>query len=135
MNEENCSSSYGAFHVPGLIIKTIGHPENIIFIYSLPKLKSIGIYFNNGYILKVKVKMKYMQNRLDPANFFRSHKLFIVNMNFVDEFWYVGRCLVLRMKNKVRSEVPVSRKKVKSFLQKRVLFDIKKIKFTAKVST
>ncbi len=108
--QEGSSPIYGSFQVPGLLYKTIKDPENIMYIMSQVKNKSLNIYFKSGYVLLVKTRMKYMQDKLDPAYFFRSHKLFLVNLNFVAAYWYNRRCLVLRLSNVISSEVVLAPK-------------------------
>jgi len=55
-----------------------------------------------------------LETRLDPAHFLRIHRSTIVNLRSIDQVsrWFAGRILV-RLRNRERTELPVSRDKVR----------------------
>ncbi|MDA8212618.1 MAG: LytTR family DNA-binding domain-containing protein [Clostridia bacterium] len=87
--------------------------QDIVFIYSEREL--IYLRVKKGEDLLTRFSIRELEQRLDPAIFFRSHRCFIVNINNVNEIrpgFHGSYSLIMLDQN--RTEVPVSRGQLKA---------------------
>lgn len=90
-------------------------------IYITVKDKETYIYTKDNEYL-VSYTLNKLMDKLDKNNFFRSHKSFIVNLNYIEfiEEWF-NATLNLKLKY-IEEKIPVSRSNVKEF---KCIMDIK----------
>lgn len=86
--------------------------EDIIFFYS--EKEFVYLRVKQGEDLITRFTIKELEQRLNPAMFFRPHRCYIVNINYVKEIRpsFHG-CYTLIMKDKDSTEIPASRGKSK----------------------
>ena len=66
-----------------------------------------------GRNLPVSYSLSELENRLDKTAFFRLSRNLIINIDFIDEVKFSGR-VYIRLKNAKKTEIPVTRERVKS---------------------
>ena len=79
-------------------------PKQIILL--IAEVNYTTIHFADGEKMMVATPMKALENRLKNYNFFRTHKSFLINLNFIESF-EKNQCL--KMTN--QSLVNVARRK------------------------
>jgi DNA-binding LytR/AlgR family response regulator len=75
------------------------------------------VYFSNGLTATVAVTLKELEKRFaDCSDFFRTHKSYLINLNYVKQYDATGSEVFVQMKNDYR--VIVSRRKKEAFRKK-----------------
>jgi len=87
--------------------------QDIIFIYSQKEL--IYLRVKKGEDLLTRFTIKELEQKMDPSQFFRPHRCFLVNINNVHEIRPgFHSSYILIMGDQSRTEIPVSRKQVRA---------------------
>jgi two-component system response regulator LytT len=73
--------------------------------------KDVHMQTGAGEKLRLRQTLKELESRLAPHNFARVHKAFLVNLDYLAEVapWSAG-VYTIRMKDKARTEIPMSRR-------------------------
>lgn len=75
------------------------------------------VYFSNGQKLTVATTLKTLKQRfLDCTEFFRTHKSFLINLNYVKNLDLISNKGFIQMKNDYR--VIISRRKKRAFRER-----------------
>ncbi|MES2516758.1 MAG: LytTR family DNA-binding domain-containing protein [Bacteroidota bacterium] len=85
------------------------HPEEVMLLVA--DINYTKIYFQNGKKLTVAIPLKELGSRFSTAQFFRTHKSSIVNLNCVEEYNYN----TLRLTNNLR--INLARRRRTAFKQ------------------
>lgn len=81
------------------------------------------VYFSNGIKLTVATSLKILEKRFaNCTEFFRTHKSFLVNINYIKNYNSNGCETYFQMKNDVR--VVVSRRKKRAFKERILTINI-----------
>jgi DNA-binding LytR/AlgR family response regulator len=93
----------------------LASPDEIFFFESLGKDIKAFLY-DDVFLLPKDSTMEKLEKRLYIKGFFRTHRSFIVNMDKISEFYpmFAGK-YELVMKNRDKTTIPVSRKRIKDF--------------------
>ena len=112
MEENETPKTYGKIIFPGYDNNVIENPDTIAFIEVCNHC--IFITFVDGSDMTQAVSLGYMEERLDPAKFFRCDHPWLVNGNFICSLKRNGRGLwAIPEKGK---KIPVSVRKKDKFL-------------------
>ena len=94
--------------------------ENEIF-YAFSNGAAVFLITTTGNLYS-KYSLKELDAKLSKGNFIRTHRSYIVNVNYVEEIKpLMNSTLILKLKDKNNSEIPVSRyhtKKVREMFNK-----------------
>ena len=93
MKKEQNGKRYGKIVFPGLKNNVIDDHTSISFIEGDGHY--VDIYFKEASKMTQAVCLKFLEDRLDPALFFRSHKTYIVNLKFLKKCHKQSNCCVL----------------------------------------
>ena len=93
-------------------------PHDIIMLHA--EVNYTQIYFVDGKSLIVATCIKTLEKRLISSNFFRTHKAFLVNLDYVKSFEKQASGGIIEMSNK--QNVAVSRRKCRVLKKQIFLF-------------
>lgn len=91
-------------------------PESIY--YAVPHKKQIEIHTKDK-VIKSKLTLRELENKLNDESFFRTHRSYLVNLNHILEItpWFNGTSNVT-LKDKEQTKIPVSRTASKILIKK-----------------
>lgn len=78
------------------------------------------VYFSNGRQLTVATTLKTLEQRFsDCSEFFRTHKSYLINLNYIDQFYNTKDEAFIQMNNGYRVEI--ARRRRTAFLRKTLM--------------
>jgi len=86
--------------------------------YAVPSQRMLEIHTTNG-VIKSKMTLQELENKLEGLPFFRTHRSYLVNLNYIQEItpWFNG-AYNITLKNKEKTTIPVSRSARKALFKK-----------------
>lgn len=90
-------------------------PESIY--YAVPSQRMLEIHTEND-IIESKMTLQELEKKLERFNFFRTHRSYLVNLDYVLEItpWFNG-AYNITLKDKERTTIPVSRSARKALFE------------------
>lgn len=86
-------------------------PDDIVYAYA--ESRSVFIQSRNGTVYSVRSSLTELEEKLDPRQFFRCHRNYLVNMRYAKELAPgFNRGYLLTLKGEKSAEVQVSRAKI-----------------------
>ncbi len=93
------------------------NPQEIILLQA--DVNYTNVLFSNGRKLTVATSLKILEKRFsNHSEFFRTHKSYLINLNFVKNYDSIGEGNFVQMKNDYRATI--SRRRRRAF-QERIL--------------
>ena len=120
MAGESVAAAVGQFQVPKISKLAVQGEESVVLIdpndifYVYRENRDVFIKTSNK-VYSTKYTLQTLEEKLASYPFFRSHRSYLVNLNFVQELvpWFNGAYTII-LNDEKRSEVPVSRAYVKA---------------------
>jgi two-component system response regulator LytT len=106
---------------PGKLLVDEGHKMSVVdeeTILYLEKEEKTTKIVTSGKQYFSRATLQELEEKLSPDLFFRSHRSYLVNLNFIEEIepWFNGAYSIL-LKNKSGTRIPVSRESAKQLLR------------------
>jgi two-component system LytT family response regulator len=91
------------------------YPQEIILLQA--DVNYTNVLFSNGRKLTVATTLKILEKRLaECSTFFRTHKSYLINLNYIKNYHSIGEETFVEMKNDYRAVV--SRRRKTAFIKK-----------------
>jgi DNA-binding LytR/AlgR family response regulator len=91
------------------------NPQEIILLQA--DINYTNVLFSNGRKLVVATTLKELEKRFSTCtDFFRTHKSYLININYINSYNIAGEDEFVQMKNGYRATI--SRRKKKAFIER-----------------